>query len=82
MPTPRFASQVSKQIRVQDTVNAQGAWVGGTVVAVTGAINAQYQIYLDDSSYVFASSTLDTPIIEGDRVFVVKTGFDALIVGV
>jgi len=81
MPTPRLVSEVSKQIRVRTDASTQGAWIGGLVVAVTGSIDAQYQVYLDSNDYVFASSVIDSPIVEGDRVFVVKHGTDALIVG-
>lgn len=81
MPTPRLVGEVSKQIRVRTDASTQGQWIEGTVVAVTGAINAQYQVYLDSNDYVFASSVIESPIVEGDRVFVVKTGTSALIVG-
>ena len=64
MPTPRLARQVALQVRLQQTVNAQGAWIPGIVTSVVGVINSQYQVALETNETVTASSLIDLPLAE------------------
>lgn len=86
MPTPRFTGQIAQQAGRSAPVGGGASqandWVGGIVVAVTGFINSQYQVYLDTCDYVFASSTIESPIAEGDLVWVTRGGGTPLIVAV
>lgn len=77
--TPRMTNQIARQVSSagQDRGrSAPDAWIGGVVASVNGGLDARYQIYLDTQDYVFANSTIDSPIEEGDLVYVVRSGSD------
>lgn len=82
MPTPRFTTQMSVTAgrSAPPGRSDSTSWIGGTVGNITGFINASYEIVLDSGESVVASSTLDSAIVIGDRVWVTKGGGEPLIV--
>lgn len=84
MPTPRFTTQMANTAgRSAPPGRADSnAWSSGVVAGVTGYINSTYQVYLDSGDYVDATSTLDSPIVVGDLVWVTRGGGQPLIVAI
>lgn len=87
MPTPRFYTEVARQVRLRAGSSASasatiGAWIPGVIVDAGGDIENRYQVQLDTGVSGAARSTLDFALVVGSLVFItVGPDGEYLIVG-
>lgn len=84
MPTRRPVTSMAKMAANPTPTSQQGAAEIATILRVVGGIDSSYEIRTDSGSYgYYCKSTVDLPLAEGDRVYVMVTGTQsAVIVGV
>jgi hypothetical protein len=81
MPTPRLGVQLSRQGSKSAGASNPSNWIPGIVLDAPTGVGGSYQVSVQGGTLAQASSSIDSPIVVGDLVWVVKSGSQYVITG-